>query len=294
MAGEDAEFAQRAGDREHGDAARVDLRLGADDVALHEGGHGVSPSRGRGTGVRPPRPASQPSCGRRRYRWLVEMPARRTDRASPKTPNSRRLFDAGEVQALAALDEGPHLFEALQPLGGQCHDHPPMIPKPPPSGSFLVGRDGRQHRPRIRVTLAAKRGVGPCGEDWMKTYMKCAVGLPLAAILGACGGGVPDCGDSDTVDEVQGLLDRVVGNTGWRFTLGNVVTLARDENSDKYTCQAPLTFYGGGKEVIAPFTFELWPVGDRDESAFLVVFEGVPGPQYNRDGITDWLSKNVE
>ena len=44
-----------------------------------------------------------------------------------------------DVQRLAALNEGPNLLQSPYPLGLKCHDHPPMIPNPDPSGSLPAG-----------------------------------------------------------------------------------------------------------------------------------------------------------
>ena len=45
----------------------------------------------------------------------------------------------GEVQWRGAVQEGADLLEGLKTLGMQLHDHPPMIPKPAPSGSSAGG-----------------------------------------------------------------------------------------------------------------------------------------------------------
>ena len=44
-----------------------------------------------------------------------------------------------DVQRLAALNEGTNLLQSPYPLGLKCHDHPPMIPNPDPSGSLPAG-----------------------------------------------------------------------------------------------------------------------------------------------------------
>ena len=37
-----------------------------------------------------------------------------------------------DIQGLAAVEKGANLFQGLKPSGLQSHDHPPMIPTPPP------------------------------------------------------------------------------------------------------------------------------------------------------------------
>ena len=44
-----------------------------------------------------------------------------------------------EVRRLAAVQEGPDLVERANPFGAKCHDHPPMISSPRPSGSSPAG-----------------------------------------------------------------------------------------------------------------------------------------------------------
>ena len=65
-----------------------------------------------------------------RLRAWASLKRQRLRPADPSGPHFPRL------RAWASLKP------TAQPLGGQCHDHPPMIPNPPPSGSFLVGQAG--------------------------------------------------------------------------------------------------------------------------------------------------------
>ena len=44
------------------------------------------------------------------------------------------------TEPVHALDEGAHLFQARKPLGGHCHDHPPMIPNPPLEAHFSLDK----------------------------------------------------------------------------------------------------------------------------------------------------------
>ena len=92
----------------------------------------LRPRQPRGLGQEPlrqplVRPAQSP---------VVELHQHAPHEVVPRAP-----VRTDEVQTLAAFDEGAHLFQARKPLGGHCHDHPPMIPNPPPLGSLLVGID---------------------------------------------------------------------------------------------------------------------------------------------------------
>ena len=86
----------------------------------------------------------------------------------------------------------------------------------------------------------------------------------MAALLGACGGGVPDCGDSETVETALSIVDDTLAEevgldieaSGLQFTMANIVTVAHDDKVDKYTCQGQMTAAGPeGGSVTAPFTF---------------------------------------
>ena len=92
--------------------------------------HQLRPPQPRGLAQEPPH---QPLVG------LAQSPVLELHQHTPHEGVPGRPARPGEVQSIAAFHEGANLLQALQPLGGHCHDHPPMIPDRPPSGSFLVG-----------------------------------------------------------------------------------------------------------------------------------------------------------
>ena len=124
--------------------------------------------------------------------------------------------------------------------------------------------------------------------------MKLTIGLCLAVLLGACGGSaVPGCGDAEPAETALELVNEAIaeevgaevtsGTTfldedgdEWRFTMANIVTVAHDDQIDKYTCQGQLTvtvtFTATGKEEekTAPLVFTSQPLADGAAGEFWV------------------------
>ena len=108
--------------------------------------------------------------------------------------------------------------------------------------------------------------------------MRCVLGLCLAALLGACGG-VPDCGDSATIETALELVNE---NAGWAegdeptVTLENILTESHDATIDKYTCKGQLTVTGpDGDSITAPITFTAQALADGDAGEFWVEIESM-------------------
>ena len=119
-------------------------------------------------------------------------------------------------------------------------------------------------------------------------YTRCAVCLCLAAMLGACGGGVPDCDDSATV---KTALEIINDNAGWAegkeptVTLENILTESHDATIDKYTCKGQLTVTGpDGDSLTAPIAFTAQALADGDAGEFWVEIENMQ----------TWIARAVE
>ena len=111
----------------------------------------------------------------------------------------------------------------------------------------------------------------------MEAYLRCVLGLCLAAMLGACGG-VPDCGDSDTIKTAMSIVKQELANANkakhpdaglamlndMDHSVEHIRTLAHDESVDKYTCQGQMTLGGNGEypKLTGPIVFSVEPLED--------------------------------
>ena len=111
----------------------------------------------------------------------------------------------------------------------------------------------------------------------MEAYLRCVLGLCLAAMLGACGG-VPDCGDSDTIETAMSIVKQELANANkakhpdaglamlndMDHSVEHIRTLAHDESVDKYTCQGQMTLGGNGEypKLTGPIVFSVEPLED--------------------------------
>lgn len=117
-------------------------------------------------------------------------------------------------------------------------------------------------------------------------YTRCAICLCLAAMLGACGGVVAECDDSEVVktalsvvydsEELVGL--GLTGPSGKvEFTMADIVTVNHNDQTDKYTCRAQMTVtYAeeiGTPPGTAPFAYTVQTTGS--DGMFYVEIENV-------------------
>ena len=119
---------------------------------------------------------------------------------APDEVVGRRPVRQLDVQRLAALNEGTNLLQSPYPLGLKCHDHPPMIPNPDPSGSLPAGNPAA-----VQAHTSLDQQSWHHHAETLGTYARTGQ-APLAFLVGAGCSLTSGCPSLKRVDDVLAAI----------------------------------------------------------------------------------------